>query len=316
MGSIIGAHLARSGRAVLMLARGERARQIGQSGLHITGLSAFSQPVAVLNDPSRFEGADTLIVATKTHNTDTALAMIRHSAVGMALSIQNGLLKNELLSQFWGEERVLGALADVSGELLPDGSVWFTRNEQLYVGELSGACSIRAQSLAGDLSDAGIHASAVTDIRSLEWSKFAAWTGLMVQSITTHAPTWEYLVEPNSALLVVRLVRDIGKLAVICQVPLSDRAPLPVLSLTQCSEPEAVALVQAVGHRFRSTAPGHLMSSLQDLRAGRRLELQETLGDAMRRAKELNISLPYLECLYPLVKSIEAIGRQLPRQPD
>lgn len=65
IGSIIGAHLARSGCNVAMLARGSRARQIEKDGLRITGLAEFSQAVTVVTDPARLRAADVLIMATK-----------------------------------------------------------------------------------------------------------------------------------------------------------------------------------------------------------------------------------------------------------
>ena len=93
MGSIIGAHLARSGHSVVMLARGQRARQIDAQGLRITGLSTFSQPVRVLSEASQLKGAGLLIVATKTYGTETALAPLRGGDIGAAFSVQNGLMK-------------------------------------------------------------------------------------------------------------------------------------------------------------------------------------------------------------------------------
>lgn len=146
LGSIIGGHLAKSGRSVVMLARGQRARDIESRGLRIIGLSQFSQSV-VLADASKFTSAEVLIIATKTHGTDSALESIRHARVGAAFSVQNGLMKNDQLANVFGRDRVLGALADTSGELLPSGEALFTRNEGIAIGELEGAES----SVPGDL---------------------------------------------------------------------------------------------------------------------------------------------------------------------
>ncbi|HEY9183603.1 MAG TPA: 2-dehydropantoate 2-reductase N-terminal domain-containing protein, partial [Gammaproteobacteria bacterium] len=44
MGSILGAHLARAGHSVAMLARGRRAEQIRSEGLRISGLIQLSAP--------------------------------------------------------------------------------------------------------------------------------------------------------------------------------------------------------------------------------------------------------------------------------
>src|SRR5437016_5478740 len=109
MGSIIGAHLARAGHTVAMLARGERARQLEERGLAIRGLAEFSTPVRTLRDPAALESAGTLIVATKTPGTAQALEPLRRAELGVALSVQNGPLKNEILVQAFGRERVLAA---------------------------------------------------------------------------------------------------------------------------------------------------------------------------------------------------------------
>src|SRR5882724_4748524 len=201
MGSIIGGHLARAGHSVAMLARGERAQQLGRHGLTIKGLAAFTTPVA-LREPAALRSAGALIVAMK------ALAALRHADFGVTLSIQNGPLKNELLAQAFGKERVLGALADTSGELLADGTVLFTRNVNILLGELSGGDSPRAQRLARTLETSGVRAAATPEILTLEWSKFCAWAGLMALSVTTRALTWKYLLDPDCALVLARLVRE------------------------------------------------------------------------------------------------------------
>lgn len=309
LGSILGAHLARAGHDVAMLARGERAERIEREGLRIKGLAEFSQRVRVLTDPSELQAADALILATKTYATAAALAGLRETQVRVAFSLQNGLMKNEQLAETWGERCVLGAIADTSGELLPSGEVLFTRNEQLLIGELSGAASVRAEQLARMIDAAGVRTSAVEGIRGLEWSKFAAWTGLMVLSITTRAATWQYLSDVDSARVLARLVREIALLAAAHKVPLSDRAPLPVATIVANSEDAAVAAIRTVGARFKTLAPAHRMSSLQDLEAGRPIEVEETLGYAVRLAKQATLSLPLLASFHELIASVDRIRR-------
>jgi 2-dehydropantoate 2-reductase len=309
IGSIIGAHLARSGHAVLMLARERRARQIEQQGLQITGLANFSQPVPVLIDAARFTGAKVLIVAIKTYGTASALESIRHARIGAAFSIQNGLLKDAQLSGTFGADRVLGALANTSGELRPTGEVLFTRNEQLCIGERIGGDSPRTQQIARLIDASGVRAEAVADIQSLEWSKFAAWAGLMVLSVTARTVTWKYLTDPDLALVLVRVVRELGTLAAACRVPLSDRSTLPVASLCRGPEAAAVAAVQQLGAQLRAGAPEHRMSTLQDLEAGRPLEIEETLGYAVRIGVEKNVPLPLLTACYALVRGIDRSRR-------
>ena len=312
MGSIVGAHLAHAGHRVAMLARGARADALERHGLTIRGLAEFTTPVYTLRNPAALTSARTLIVATKTPGTAEALAALRDAELGVALSIQNGPLKNELLAQAFGAPRVLGALADTSGELLPGGEVLFTRNVNIMIGELDGTETARVRELAHTIDASGVRAAATREIVSLEWSKFCSWVGLMALSVTTRAETWRYLSDPDAALVLVRLVRDVGALARALGIRLSDQAVLPAASLCSLPESAAVELIVGKGREYRSSAPQHRMSSLQDLLAGRPLEVNETLGYALERAQALGLTLPMLECFRHLVAGIDRTRRAPP----
>jgi 2-dehydropantoate 2-reductase len=309
LGSILGAHLARAGHSVVMLARGRRAEQIQSEGLRITGLSDLAVTVPTLTDHRQLPSAGVLIVAMKTPGTEAALDNLKQPRPRFeaALSIQNGPLKNELLAQAFGPERVLGALADTSGELRPDGEVLFTRNVSLFIGELSGLPSDRARRIAGAIDAAGVRSSAVNDIESLEWSKFTAWVGLMALSVTTRAVTWRYLTDPDSARVLVRLVREVGRLVRVLNIPLTDQAVLPVKTLCEGTEEGAVAAVVKIGREFQARAPQHRMSSLQDLDARRPLEVHETLGYALERAARQGLQLPLVEAFYQVIAAIDRL---------
>jgi 2-dehydropantoate 2-reductase len=311
MGSIVGAHLARAGQRVAMLARGARATELEQHGVRIRGLAEFTAAVHTVRDPHTLRSAGALIVATKTPGTAAALATLEAAQFDVTLSIQNGPLKNELLTAAFGGERVLGALADTSGELLADGAVLFTRNVNIMIGELDGTETSRARDLAGTIDASGVRAAASREIVSLEWSKFCGWVGLMALSVATRAETWRFLSDPDAALLLTRLVRETGALARALGIPLSDHAVLPAASLCSLPEPDAVARVLALGSEYRQSVPQHRMSSLQDLLAGRPLEVHETLGFARERARALGVTLPLLESFYALVAAIDRT-RQLP----
>lgn len=307
IGSILGAHLQQAGHRVVMLVREGRARQIRDAGLRIKGLADLNVPVPALTDPSQLHSAGVLIVAMKTSGTAAALEPLRSAEIGAAFSIQNGLLKNEQLIAAFGRERVLGSLANTSGEILPSGEVLFTRNVSLLVGELAGGNSERAQKIAADIDNSGVRSSAVPDILSREWSKFAAWAGFMTLSVATRTVTWKFLTDPDSALLLARLVREVGTLARASDVELTDQSMLPVATMCRVSEKDAVESVIRAGEEFRSNAPQHRMSSLQDFDAGRPLEIEGTIGYAMSEAARLNLQLPLLETLYRLVRSIERV---------
>ena len=307
LGSIIGAHLARAGHSVVMLARGRRAEHVEKHGLTITGLAEISQPVRVLTDPALLRSAKTLIVATKTPGTADALARLRHVDLDVAFSIQNGPIKNELLAATFGAERVLGSLADTSGEMLNDGRVLFTRNVNTMIGELPTGASSRARSLAASIDSAGVRATVVPDILSLEWSKFATWVGMFTLSVITRSVTWRYMSDPDTALVLVRMTREMGRLAQMLGIELTDKANLPAASLCHGSEEGAVKLVLEAGRTLEARAPEHRMSSLQDVNAGRPLEVHETLGYALEKAHSLGVATPLLDGFYRVLATAERI---------
>jgi 2-dehydropantoate 2-reductase len=310
IGSILAAHLARAGHSVVVIARGERARAVERDGLRIKGLAEFAMPVSVLTDPGRLESADTLIVAMKTPATEAALERLRHVRLGVALSIQNGVLKNELLTAAFGADRVLGALADTSGELLPSGEVLFTRNVNLPLGEPAGGISERARRIAGMIDGAGVRSTAVADITSMEWSKFTIWLGLMSMAVTMRSVSWRYLADADCAQLLVPLVREIAAVAAAQGIALVEGAAgLPLRTILEAPESAAIEAVRKAGEQMRSRAPDHRMSALQDLEAGRPLEVEETFGYAVRKARELGLSLPLLEAFHHLVAGIDRIRR-------
>jgi 2-dehydropantoate 2-reductase len=305
MGSILGAHLARAGNSVAMLARGRRAEQLRNDGLVISGLARFSVPAHVIDDPARLREAQVLVVATKAIGTAESLKPLAGAKIGYAFSVQNGVLKNDLLAAAFGAEHVLGALANMSGELKPSGEVLFTRNVCLQIGALHGAVPDAVRALAQTIDSSGVRSAAVASIAAQEWSKFAAWVGMAGVAITTRAVTWKYLVDPDAALVLVRLIREVRELATRAGVQLTDDVVFPVATLCSGTEEAAVRLLNGIGAQFRDHSPEHRLSAHQDIEAGRPLEVEETLGHATRMAARAGLSLPLLDAVYRIAAAID-----------
>src|SRR5689334_23585070 len=106
LGTILGAHLSRAGHEVAMIVRGERARVLQRQGLVLNGLSDIKARPNVIDDPSKLLDTDTLIIATKAIDTGKAIESLRHLRLENAFSVQNGVLKNELLARTFGYSRV------------------------------------------------------------------------------------------------------------------------------------------------------------------------------------------------------------------
>jgi 2-dehydropantoate 2-reductase len=304
LGSIIGGHLARAGEDVTMLARGQRAAYVQQHGITLTGLADFTVPVTVTTQPQELRTADILVVTVKTYDTEAALASLRHLQVGSVLSVQNGVLKDEQLTQTFGEDKTLGAAVVLSGEVTPAGPVRFTLNEYFAVGELPDGTSKRVDTLVQALARSGIRAEASPHIRSVEWSKYAFFMSWMAPALLTRLETYKFSAHPDSAVIVAQLLQETGALATRLGIALEDRPPLPVKTLCSVSLAEATATVRRFGDTMATQAPTHKISTLQDLERGRRLECEETLGYAVRKGAELGVALPTMTTCYRLIAAL------------
>jgi 2-dehydropantoate 2-reductase len=260
-------------------------------------------------DARELAATDTLVLATKALHTEQTLAPLRHVRPGTAFSVQNGVLKNELLQAAFGRDHVLGALANMSGELRPSGEVLFTRNVSLQIGSLLGGIPDTVQALARTIDDSGVRAVAVPDVAAREWSKFVAWVAMAGVAITTRVVTWKYLMDPDAALLLVRLIREMSELAARAGVTLTDESVFPVATLSRGTEDSAVRVLNEIGAQMREHSPAHRLSAHQDIDAGRPLEVEETLGHAARSAEREGLSLPLVDATYRIAAAIDRTSR-------
>jgi 2-dehydropantoate 2-reductase len=304
LGTVLGAHLARVGEDVTLMARGTRAAFLQEHGATITGLVDFTVPVRVVTDPSQVHDADVLMVAVKTYDMAAALHSVKHLHVASVLSIQNGVLKNEQLAQTFGWEKVLGAMAVFSGEVLPTGVVRFTANQGFYLGELPEGTSARVQILGDTLERVGIVAHVTPSIQALEWSKYVAWICGMAPAVLTRLESYKLLQDAHIASIMASLLHEMAQLAALRGIALEDMTFFPTKTLSTLSVEDTVTHLRQIGDRWASLLPAHKASTLQDVEQGKRLEVEETLGYAVRQSAALGILTPTMDTCYKLIAGI------------
>jgi 2-dehydropantoate 2-reductase len=305
LGTVLGAHLARAGEGVTLIARGNRAAFLQEHGATITGLVDFTVPVRVVTDPQQVHEADILIVTVKTYDMASALTSIKHMQVESVFSLQNGVLKNEQLAQTFGWDKVLGAMTHFSAEVLPTGTVRFRTNQGLYLGALPKGTSARVQALGDLLEHVGIVAQVTPHIQSFEWSKYVAWVCLMAPAVLTRFESYKILQDPQMTSITAALLHEMAQLATCRGIPLHDIALFPIKTLSQLAFDDTVTHIRQIGDRWASQLPTAKVSTLRDLEHGKRLEVEETLGYAVRQGAALGISMPTMEVCYNLIAGID-----------
>ena len=310
LGSLCGAHLARADEDVLLIARQSRAKAIQDQGVSVAGLADFTVPVPVTAHPQELQQADVLLVTVKTYDMETALDSVAHLKVGSVLSVQNGLVKDEQLARRFGWDKILGAAAHISAELLPTGIVRYTANEWLSIGELPSGTSARVEALVAALARAGIRTEASAQIASVEWTKYVVNISWMALSALSRMETYRIFKHPDLAWMAATLTREVAQLPATLGIPLLDKGVFSAKTLSEATLDEAAANFQQVGAQMEAQgATAHKVSILQDLERGRRLEYDAMFGYAVRKAGELGVSLPTVEVCYRLIKGVaESLG--------
>ena len=304
LGSILAAQLKRAGNDVNIIARGNRASILQNDGITLRGLVDFRQSCPVITAPSTLLSTDVLILTVKTYHQSEALEQVKHIRAKSVFSVANGVQKTEQIESVFGTQHSLGCMADLSGELLQSGDVLFTRNVNLQIGALSPQFAEHAASVAMVIDAAGVNCRAVANIRSIEWSKFVPWLAFLSLSVITRLKSHQFLMDADAATVMYRITKEMHQLASHLHIELIDQSPAPALSIANASASEAIEIIRELALALRDKAPDHRMSALQDLENRRPLEVEETIGDALMKAREANIKMPTIELCYHLLSVI------------
>jgi 2-dehydropantoate 2-reductase len=307
VGSILAAKLAAGGLDVTCVARGMRAKQLREQGLHIEGLQKLQVPVKVAENPQEVREADVLAIATKSYDTAAALSSVSHVKVGFAMGLQNGVYKDEQVARCFGAGKTLGAVAAFGGELAADGVVHWTVYEHLCLGVLPGGASESVDAIGNAFNGAGFRTVVSREIQSIEWSKYVVFVGLLPLAALARLETHRMLRDPDLARIAVLLYREMGQLAARLGIELEDHGAMArVKTIIGLGIEEAVADLQQSGIALAARgATGHKVSTLQDIEHGRRLEIDEIMGYAVRKAEEAGLRLPTVELCYRMVAGLD-----------
>jgi 2-dehydropantoate 2-reductase len=309
LGTVIAAYLARAGKDVALIARGDRAEHLAKKGVTITGLEEFTIEVEIIDQPATLSAADVLVLATKTYDTAAAIDAVRHMTIGSVFSIQNGVMKNSQLAEAFGEGAVLGAVGMLGGAVQADGAANYMMANPIIIGELSGQDSARVEEITAQLKSAGLPAGASSHILTEEWSKFVGWLGLSALAVLTRAETWKFLADPDSARIVARIMREAAQLPQQMDIPLKSGPPFELELVTSLSEDEVVALLQQRGQAQSKAAPNFRQSMLQDVDKGKQFEVEETFGYTVREAEKLGLVVPTIENCYRILAGLNRIQK-------
>ncbi|HUP28849.1 MAG TPA: 2-dehydropantoate 2-reductase [Usitatibacter sp.] len=214
VGGFFGAHLARTGCDVTFIARGAHLQAMRERGLtvespaqgdiHIPG-------VKVTDDPASVGVVDIVILSVKLWDTESAarsIAPMVGPATGV-LSLQNGVIKDDILRRVFPAQQVMGGVAYVATTVARPGVIHQTGTMQrIVVGEYDQATSERARFLYQALLAAGITAELSADVRRSLWEKYVFLVGLSGTTATTRLPLGAVRANPRTRAFLQDLMQE------------------------------------------------------------------------------------------------------------
>jgi 2-dehydropantoate 2-reductase len=187
-------------------------------------------------------------------------------------------------------ERVLGCVVYPATTLVEPGVVRHVEGNRFSVGELDGAQTDRVRTLSSALVQAGLKAPVQTRLRQEIWLKLIGNATLNPVSALTRATLSEFLGDEGCRDLIRRLMLEVEAVG------------------------RAYGLHPDIGvdRRLEGAARvgNHRTSMLQDVEAGRPLEVEALVGSVIEMGRRRDVPTPGLEVVYQLTRQLD---RSLPR---
>ena len=286
IGSYLGAVLARAGASVTLVCRGAHLEAIRARGLElVTPRETFRVRLAAIERP---EGEhDVVIQAVKLYDLAASSRQMLPMVGGSTLvvPVQNGVTAAEEVGAIVGAGKVAGGTLFINAHAVAPGVVQ-SRGEvnTVVLGELDGRSSARVSALGKALASAGVDARVSADIKAEQWRKFVPVAGLSAIACLSRQPIGPVREDPELRELYRRAMQEVADLARAKGIAL---------------EPDIVERMLAVASRYQYDAR---VSMLEDLEAGKRLELDWLSGYVSREAARLGVPAPFHDMAYACLK--------------
>lgn len=312
IGGLLGVRLAEAGEQVTLIARGPHLAAIQRDGLRLIGEDG-RESAAKMAATDRIADAgqqDLVILGMKAHQLASVVRELPplYAADTMVMTAQNGIpwwyfMKQQgayagtrlgsvdpggVIADNLPADRVIGSVVYPAAEITAPGVIRHIEGNRFSIAEIDDSDTPRIRKVSEVLRSAGFKAPVVSDIRAEIWTKL--WGNLSFN--------------PLSALTHATLVD-------ICRFPLSRDLAAKMMQ-------EAQAVGEKLGIRFRvslekriagaEAVGAHKTSMLQDVEAGRAIEIDALVGSVVELGRITGTPTPHIDAVYACAS---LLGRSL-----
>jgi 2-dehydropantoate 2-reductase len=307
IGGFVGAKLALAGEDVTFIARWKNLDAIRARGMTVKmhdGTILEAKTARATDSFAAVGHVDCVILALKSHQVESVVNQLEplYGPKTTVITMQNGI-------PFWyfhkhggalagttvkavdprgvckdgiPAERIIGCVVYPATELVAPGVVRHIEGERFPLGELDGSASSRVKDLSDIFAKSGLKAPVLDNIRNEIWLKL--WGNLTFNPISalTHATLQDICQFPEGRELAANMMR------------------------------EAQAVAEKLGANFRVSLEKriegaekvgkHKTSMLQDVEAGRAIEIDALVGAVIELGELTNTPTPTIRAIYQASK--------------
>jgi 2-dehydropantoate 2-reductase len=311
IGAYVGARMARAGFDVTLFARGPHLKAMQEHGVQVKSAEGDVQARPRIVGSLEAAGhADVVFLGVKAHSLPQLAPQLK-AVLGpdsTVVSTQNGIpwwyfqgfggpwegLRLEridpggVISAAIEARRVVGSIVYFSTEITAPGVIQHTDGNRISIGEPDGTRSDRCRRIAEALVASGLRCPITTHIRQEIWVKIMGNASLNPVSALTRATLAQMVRDPGVADVIRKIMLEVEA------VSQKFGMELPV------SIEQRMAGAEKVGE--------HKTSMLQDLEAGRPMELEALVGSVVELGEKVGVAMNTTRMVYSCAKLLGQCG--------
>ena len=317
IGAYVGAALARGGADVTLIARGAHLAAMRENGVRVLSPRGdFTAHPPVTDDLAAVSAADVVFVGLKAYSLpDLAPRLGELLAPGAAaiwaqngipwwyfqgLSDPDGAVGGALdsvdpggtITKSIAPEHNIGCVVFCSTEIIEPGVIRHIEGTRFTIGEPDGSVSQRCTQISAAFKAGGLRAPVEAKLRDQIWLKLIGNVAFNPVTALTRATLGQLGTAPEMVALLKAVFAECGavaeRLGITLPVSLDRRLEAGI----------------AVGD--------HKTSMLQDLEAGKQLELGCMTGAVVELAARLGVLVPHVESIHACATLLDQLNRRRP----
>jgi 2-dehydropantoate 2-reductase len=311
IGAYLGAHMARAGYDVTLFARGPHLKAMQTNGVRVKSADGdFEARPRIVDSLEEAGPSDVVFLGVKAHSLMQLAPQLKPvlRPDTTVVSTQNGIPwwyfqgisgewdglrleridPNGIISSAIPARSVVGSIVYFSTEISEPGVIQHTEGNRITLGEPNGARSDRSRGIADALIGSGLRCPLTTHIREEIWVKILGNASFNPVSALTRATLVQMARDPGVSEVIRGIMQEVEAVA----LKLGMKLPISI--------DQRIAGAEKVGE--------HKTSMLQDLEAGRPMELEALVGSVVELGEKVGVPMTYTKTVYNCAQLLGRTG--------